>query len=332
MLGRAPAPPPCTPSRFTHFKEYEYQPLAQLVLPSIASFVIATLMRMLLMRLALHPLCELAVGPGEGRAKDRQKFREAAWRALLYTVACAWAILSVLNTEDHEWLYDSSHFWVAWPNHVTTPEMASVYAVYIGFYVHHSIFLVLDTRSSDFLALAAHHAITLTVTLFSWVMHFTRIGCFVMVLHDVSDIFLEIAKCFNYSQKEHPRLSVGADVSFIIFALSFFFLRLLVFPYRVVYSTFVEVRAGMRACDSAARALRARGARACVRVPPPAERAVPARASPSRARTWAAKRRTTRCSSAGRRAPSRPSPRCSAASSCYSSSGGGRWWASSRRC
>ena len=215
-------------------------PMDPLVLPSIASFIGATIGRLLVMRFILHPLAETAVGTDPASAKLRQKFREAAWRAILYVVACGWAVRCALTSDDQEWLYDSQHFWIGWPHHEMTTQMLSIYTVYVGFYVHHMLFLFLDTRSSDFLALAIHHVITLTVTLASWRMRFTRIGSFVMVLHDVSDVFLEIAKCFKYSQKAHPQLSVGADVSFVIFAISFFALRLYIFPVRVMYSTFIQ--------------------------------------------------------------------------------------------
>merc|ERR1712216_282173 len=57
-----------------------------------------------------------------------------------------------------------------------------------------------------------------------------------MVLHDCSDVFLELAKCFDYCQKSHPKLSSGADVTFVLFAISFFYLRLYVYPTRVVSS------------------------------------------------------------------------------------------------
>ena len=140
-------------------------PMDPLVMPSIASFICATIGRLLVMRFVLRPLAEAAVGEGAANAKLRRKFREAAWRATLYAVACGWAFCCVLTSDDRRWVDDSMHFWIGWPHHEITTQMLSIYAAYLGFYVHHMLFLFLDTRSSDFLALAIHHVITLTVAL-----------------------------------------------------------------------------------------------------------------------------------------------------------------------
>ena len=114
--------------------------------------------------------------------------------------------------------------------------MNALYALYVGLYIHQLVFLFIDTRSSDFVQLIIHHAITLFIVFASWLVGFTRVGSFTMVLHDCSDVFLELAKCFNYCQKQHPKLSTGADVTFVIFAVSFFYLRLYIYPTRVVAS------------------------------------------------------------------------------------------------
>ena len=88
-----------------------------------------------------------------------------------------------------------------------------------------------------------HHVITLTIVFASYCVHFHRVGAFVMVLHDFSDVFLEVAKCFNYSKDAHPKFAVGADVAFVVFAISFFYLRLYIYPTRVLTS------AATQACE-----------------------------------------------------------------------------------
>ena len=106
--------------------------------------------------------------------------------------------------------------------------------------MHQVVYLFLDTKTSDFPALLGHHIITMAIVVGSWSVSFTRIGAFTMALHDVSDIFLELAKCFNYAKVANPKLGVGADVAFVVFAISFFYLRLGIYPTRVVYSSMFE--------------------------------------------------------------------------------------------
>ena len=44
----------------------------------------------------------------------------------------------------------------------------------------------------DFVANVIHHIATVILISFSYLCNFTRIGAMVMVIHDISDIFLEV--------------------------------------------------------------------------------------------------------------------------------------------
>jgi hypothetical protein len=75
-----------------------------------------------------------------------------------------------------------------------------------------------------------HHIVTMLLLFFSYLVNFLRIGVVVLLCHDGSDVFLELAKLFNY-------LKMGSlcDVTFSVFALAFFVGRLVLYPWRVVY-------------------------------------------------------------------------------------------------
>lgn len=59
-----------------------------------------------------------------------------------------------------------------------------------------------------------------------------RIGSVVLAVHDASDVFLEIGKLTKYSG-----LVVVPNISFILFAISWFILRLIIFPFVIIRST-----------------------------------------------------------------------------------------------
>lgn len=61
------------------------------------------------------------------------------------------------------------------------------------------------------------------------VYSFFRIGSIILALHDASDVFLEAAKVFKYSERE-----LGASVCFGLFAISWLLLRLIFFPFWVI--------------------------------------------------------------------------------------------------
>ncbi len=61
---------------------------------------------------------------------------------------------------------------------------------------------------------------------------FSRAGSMVLALHDASDVFLEIGKLTKYCGSE-----IVPSISFLIFALSWLILRLIYFPFFIIWST-----------------------------------------------------------------------------------------------
>ena len=92
-----------------------------------------------------------------------------------------------------------------------------------------------QVRRKDWAESMAHHVVTSGLLLYSYAVNFTRVGVVVMLLHDVSDIFLEAAKLCNYSRREGPSLAF-----FITFLLSWIVLRVVIFPAFVIRSTLFE--------------------------------------------------------------------------------------------
>ncbi|CAI0469666.1 unnamed protein product [Linum tenue] len=67
-------------------------------------------------------------------------------------------------------------------------------------------------------------------------MKFGRVGSVVLALHDASDVFLEVGKMSKYSGAEGI-----ASFAFILFVLSWILLRLIYYPFWVLWSTSYEV-------------------------------------------------------------------------------------------
>lgn len=61
---------------------------------------------------------------------------------------------------------------------------------------------------------------------------FSRAGSIILALHDASDVFLEVGKMSKYSGAESI-----ASFSFVLFALSWVVLRLIYYPFWILWST-----------------------------------------------------------------------------------------------
>ncbi|XP_010479451.1 PREDICTED: LAG1 longevity assurance homolog 2-like [Camelina sativa] len=106
-----------------------------------------------------------------------------------------------------------------------------------GFYVYSvAALLAWETRRKDFAVMMSHHIITIILIGSSYLVGFFRIGSIILAIHDASDVFMESAKIFKYSGKE-----LGASVCFGFFAISWFLLRLVYFPFWIIRATSWEL-------------------------------------------------------------------------------------------
>jgi len=161
-----------------------------------------------------------------------RKFRESFWRFCIYGTDCALGVYISFfkDGQPKPWVTDRMEMIDGWPNeHVPTPDLELIYAVGFGLYLHELLGVFMTVRMKDFYVMLAHHVITLTLCVLTWMNRWFRGGSLIFLLHDFSDIFLEGAKCFNYAKDKHHFAKFGADIMFAIFAASFFYLRLYVY-------------------------------------------------------------------------------------------------------
>ncbi|PPD82008.1 hypothetical protein GOBAR_DD21058 [Gossypium barbadense] len=149
------------------------------------------------------------------------KFKESAWKCIYFLSA---EFLALYVTSKEPWFNNTRHFWVG-PGDQVWPDQ--------------------KIKRSDFGVLMGHHFATVTLVVLSYIFRyaletltliFGRVGSVVLAIHDASDVFLEIGKMSKYCGAEKL-----ASIAFIIFVLSWIFLRLIYFPFWVLWSTSYEV-------------------------------------------------------------------------------------------
>ncbi|KAM7470660.1 hypothetical protein LguiA_008843 [Lonicera macranthoides] len=158
------------------------------------------------------------------------KSSESMWKLTYY----ATVELCILSIAYHEpWFTDLKGYFRGWPNQELKLPMQLVYMCQCGFYLYSiAALLTWETRRKDFSVMMSHHVVTVFLIGYSYITRFFRIGSVILALHDASDVFLEAAKVFKYSEKE-----LGASVCFGLFAISWLILRLIIFPFWVIRSS-----------------------------------------------------------------------------------------------
>ncbi|GAA0153619.1 transferase [Lithospermum erythrorhizon] len=172
-------------------------------------------------------------------AKKILKFKESAWKFIYFLSA---EILVILVTYNEPWFKKTKCFWTGpgnqlWPDQKYKLKLKGVY-MYAGGFYSYSIFALIfwETRRSDFGVSMSHHVATVILIVLSYIFRFGRVGSVVLALHDASDVFLEVGKMSKYTGAESL-----ASFSFIIFVLSWVILRLIYYPFWILWSTSYEV-------------------------------------------------------------------------------------------
>lgn len=164
------------------------------------------------------------------------KFVEAAWRFLFYLVFCIVGVRALFVPTTASWVADTTNYWRGWPyEHRIEPAVYFYYVVELGAYIHQLLWT--EVSRSDAAEMITHHFVTILLIVCSYLLNFSRIGSSILLIHDVADIFLESAKCFNYTGKVKGQewASTVTDILFGCFAITFFVSRLVYYPRFVVY-------------------------------------------------------------------------------------------------
>lgn len=172
------------------------------------------------------------------RRKKIVKFKESAWKCL-----CSFSVeaFALYVTYKEPWFKDTRSFWLGpgdqvWPDQKIKLKMKGMYMFVGGLNVYAFFALFFwETRRSDFKVMLVHHIVTSFLIILSYVFRFARIGSVILALHEISDVFLEIGKMCKYSGAE-----TMTSVSFVLFFLSWTALRLIYYPFWILWSTSYE--------------------------------------------------------------------------------------------
>lgn len=158
----------------------------------------------------------------------RKKYRE-------YAFSVCWHVSASLLT----WMLMGSYIPCWWKNSFDDYRIASdsqcsharpppfTLLVMIGYYLDEVVYLFLgqDHKKKDHLAMTAHHFFTIVALEVCQWYGYRASTIAAYFLHDVCDVFLELAKLFHY---ENCRF--GAVLNFVVLVLTWIVNRLILFP------------------------------------------------------------------------------------------------------
>ncbi|CAI9785325.1 unnamed protein product [Fraxinus pennsylvanica] len=224
---------------YTEYKDLIALPIFAIFFPTVRFFLDRFVFEKLGRRIIFGKGMQVVENETAERRKKIRKFKESAWKFVYFLSA---EILALLVTYNEPWFTNTKYFWVGpgnqvWPDQKYKLKLKGQYMYDGGFYTY-SIFALIfwETRRSDFWASMGHHVATFILIVLSYKFRFARVGSVVLALHDASDVFLEVGKMSKYGGAE-----TLASFSFVLFVLSWVLLRLIYYPFWVLWSTSYEV-------------------------------------------------------------------------------------------
>ncbi|KAL9468584.1 hypothetical protein ACSS6W_010278 [Trichoderma asperelloides] len=181
----------------------------------IAAFIVLfTGLRAGTMDYILAPFARLN---GITNRKDMTRFSEQAWLLIYYMIF--WPTGVYLYANSPAWL-NMKELWTDWPNR----EMGGLLKVYMlaqwAFWLQQIVVINIEDRRKDHWQMFSHHLITTALISSCYCYHHTRVGLFILVIMDVVDLFLPVAKCLKYCGYK-----TLCDLTFVLFMVSWFVAR-----------------------------------------------------------------------------------------------------------
>ncbi|KAL3824020.1 hypothetical protein ACJIZ3_020049 [Penstemon smallii] len=224
---------------YPQYEDFLMLPILALFFPTVRFFLDRFVFEKAGRRLIFGKGMQNIENETEVRNKKIRKFKESAWKCIYYLSAEVFALAVTYN---EPWFTNTKYFWVgpgnqAWPDQKYKLKLKGLY-LYTGGFYSYSIFALIywETRRSDFGVSMGHHVATFILIVLSYIFRFARAGSVILALHDASDVFLEVGKMSKYSGAE-----ALASFSFVLFVLSWVLLRLIYYPFWILWSTSYEV-------------------------------------------------------------------------------------------
>ncbi|XP_070596632.1 ceramide synthase 5 isoform X1 [Erythrolamprus reginae] len=161
-----------------------------------------------------------------------RKFCESMWRLTYYLCVFPYGLRFLWSSP---WFWDTRQCWYNYPYQPITSDIFYYYVFELAYYTSLMYSQFTDIKRKDFFIMFVHHVATVGLFTFSYINHMVRAGTLVICLHDSADIFLELAKLFNYAK--YQRL---CDATFVLFAVVFLITRLGIFPIWILNTTMFE--------------------------------------------------------------------------------------------
>lgn len=147
--------------------------------------------------------------------------------------------LTMMASREHaDWFWSPTMYHEPYPHGALPKSVTCVYHVQTAFYLFSLASMFFEPAMKDFWMMFGHHVFTLTLLFTSFRHGATKYGMAIILLHDLADPLLELAKLVLYTGNE-----MLANLVFGLFALVFVITRDYAYPRYILWNTWFQLEA-----------------------------------------------------------------------------------------
>lgn len=130
----------------------------------------------------------------------KHKFNTSAWKFVSYTFFVSYGIYALRNEQN--WLWDPSNYHRCFPDNQIPLLLRLYYNMATAYYMYTSFSIFFEPKMKDRNEMLLHHFVTLSLLVSSFLGNTTKYGLAILILHDIADPLMELAKmCFYTNVK-----------------------------------------------------------------------------------------------------------------------------------
>jgi hypothetical protein len=115
-------------------------------------------------------------------------------------------------------------------SHDSVPYLRSYVMVELGYHLHSLVDLLLHKSRNDFVEMLLHHLATCFLTSLAYFLNYSAVSALVLMVHDISDVFVSFCRAFTDTPYTALSLSLFAGLY-----STFAYYRLYFFPFHLIY-------------------------------------------------------------------------------------------------
>ncbi len=157
----------------------------------------------------------------------KHKFCTSAWKLVSYSFFVGYGIYALYDQQD--WLWEPVKYPICYANNQMPHLLHLYYIMAMSYYGYSSFSIFFEPKMKDRNEMLLHHGVTLSLLVSSFIGNVTKYGLAILILHDIADPLMEIAKLCFYN-----KLKILSNIFFVIFASTFIYTRVYIFPRYII--------------------------------------------------------------------------------------------------